>query len=117
MTDFLTSATLNRLAPVVQVPAYDRAKVGMGIVHFGPGAFHRVHPAWFVEKVLAADPRWGICAVSLRNPDVRDALAPQEGLYTLVSLDETTSYQVIGALKEILVAPENPQTVLDRLCA
>jgi len=117
MTEFLAPATLARVAPVVQVPAYDRAKVGVGIVHFGPGAFHRVHQAWFVEKLLATDPRWGICAVSLRNPDVRDALAPQQGLYTLVSLDETTSYQVIGALKEVLVAPENPQSVLDRLCA
>jgi fructuronate reductase len=117
MTEFLAPSLLNRVAPVVQVPVYDRAKVSVGIVHFGPGAFHRVHQAWFVEKLLEADPRWGICAVSLRNPDVRDALAPQDGLYTLVALDETISYQVIGALKEIRVAPENPQAVLDRLCA
>jgi fructuronate reductase len=101
----------------VQLPAYDRSDVGVGIVHFGPGAFHRAHQAWFVEKLLANDPRWGICAVCLRRPDVRDALNPQEGLYTLVTLDETVSFQVIGALREILVAPENPARVLDRLCA
>ena len=39
MTEFLAPATLARVAPVVRVPAYDRAKVGVGIVHFGPGAF------------------------------------------------------------------------------
>src|SRR5262249_33612104 len=49
--------------------------------------------------------------------DVRDALAPQNGLYTLAALDETTSYQVIGAMKEIRVAPEDPETVLERMCA
>jgi fructuronate reductase len=70
-----------------------------------------------VEKLLAKDPRWGICGVSLRSADVRDALAPQDGLYTLATLEETASYQVIGALREILVAPEDPETVLERLCA
>jgi mannitol-1-phosphate/altronate dehydrogenase len=27
----------------VQVPAYDRDRVAIGVVHFGPGAFHRAH--------------------------------------------------------------------------
>jgi fructuronate reductase len=88
-----------------------------GIVHFGPGAFHRVHQAWYVDQLLVDDGRWGICGVSLRSPDVRDALAPQDGLYTLATLDEHTSYQVIGSLREILVAPEDPEKVLARLSA
>ena len=117
MTEILSPANVRRVAQGVLLPAYDRNTIDIGIVHFGPGAFHRVHQAWFVEKLLAKDPRWGICAVSLRSPDVRNALAPQEGLYTLVTLDETVSFQVIGAVREILVAPENPAKVLDRLCA
>lgn len=117
MTELLTPTSIRHVAPGVQLPAYDRGAIGVGIVHFGPGAFHRAHQAWFVEKLLAKDPRWGICAVSLRRPDVRDALSPQEGLYTLVTLDDTISFQVVGALREILVAPENPGRVLDRLCA
>jgi fructuronate reductase len=68
-----------------------------------------------VDKLLAHDPRWSICGVSLRNPDVRDALAPQDGLYTLATLDEQTSYQVIGSITELLVAPEDPEAVLNRL--
>src|SRR5205807_6573997 len=74
------------------------------------------HQAWFVEQLLAKDPRWGICEVSLRSTDVRDALVPQDRLYTLATLDVTTSYQIIGALKRTLVAPEDPETVLEQLC-
>jgi fructuronate reductase len=117
MAEFLSQANLARVSREVKRPAYDRRAVDIGIVHFGPGAFHRVHQAWFVEKLLATDPRWGICAISLRSPDVRDALAPQDGLYTLAALDGSTSYQVIGALKQTLVAPEDPETVLEQLCA
>jgi len=117
MTEFLSQANLARVSREVKRPAYDRRAIDIGIVHFGPGAFHRVHQAWFVEKLLASDPRWGICAVSLRSPDVRDALVPQDGLYTLAALDGSTSYQVIGALKQTLVAPEDPETVLEQLCA
>jgi fructuronate reductase len=116
MVEFLSQANLGRVPREVKRPGYDRRAVDIGIVHFGPGAFHRVHQAWFVEKLLAHDPRWGICAVSLRSTDVRDALVPQDGLYTLAALDGSTSYQVIGALKQTLVAPEDPETVLEQLC-
>jgi fructuronate reductase len=98
-------------------PRYDRDALAVGIVHFGTGAFHRVHQAWYVDKLLAHDPRWAICGVSLRSTDVRDALAPQDGLYTLATLDETVSYQVIGAMREVLVAPQDPVRVLERLSA
>jgi fructuronate reductase len=137
---FLSKAHLDRLGAEVGRPAYfdrpgaestppaglDRpaAKIGRpastlppGIVHFGPGAFHRVHQAWFVDKLLVGDARWGICGVSLRSSEVRDALAPQDGLYTLATLDERTSYQIIGSLREILVAPEDPQSILTKLAA
>jgi fructuronate reductase len=117
MVEFLSQANLARVPREVKRPGYDRRTVDIGIVHFGPGAFHRVHQAWFVDKLLASDPRWGICAVSLRSTDVRDALVPQDGLYTLATLDESTSYRVIGALKQTLVAPENPQSVLEQLAA
>ncbi|HYD36568.1 MAG TPA: hypothetical protein VEA60_03080, partial [Allosphingosinicella sp.] len=40
-----------------------------GIVHFGPGAFHRAHQADFVDRLLRHDRRWGIAAVSLRSAD------------------------------------------------
>jgi fructuronate reductase len=101
----------------VKVPVYDRRAVSIGIVHFGPGAFHRVHQACYIDDVLHTDPRWGICEVSLHSAGVRDALVPQDGLYTIAILDEQSSFRVIGSVKEVLVAPELPSAVLDRMVA
>lgn len=117
MTNRLNEHSLGHLPGAVATPEYDRNRLATGIVHFGPGAFHRAHQAWFIESLLAQDPRWGICGVSLRNPDVRDALAAQDNLYTIAVRDETISYEVVGAIRELLVAPESPEAVLQRLCA
>jgi fructuronate reductase len=130
---FLSRANLDQVGREVGRPAYlDRVGVEVerrhldrpgsdalptGIVHFGPGAFHRVHQAWYVDKLLADDPRWNICGVSLRSSEVRDALAPQDGLYALATLDERVSFQIIGSLREILVAPQDPERVVERLSA
>lgn len=99
----------------VKTPAYDRNHVTIGIVHFGPGAFHRVHQACYVDDILSHDARWGICEVSLHSTGVRDALVPQDGLYTIAILDEQSSFRVIGSVKEVLVAPESPSAVLERM--
>lgn len=111
----LSLATLSDLSPDVIKPAYDPAKVSVGIVHFGPGAFHRAHQAAFVDALLGSDPRWGICGVSLHSKGVRDALAPQDGLYTLAILDEKIEYQILGSMREVLVGPEDIDAVLERL--
>ena len=103
--------------PGVALPAYDRDKVTVGVVHFGPGAFHRAHQAFYFDQLLAKDPRWGICAVSLKSPGVRDALQPQDGLYTLAQLDAETTFRVVGSILEVLVAPEDPPSVFARLAA
>jgi fructuronate reductase len=99
----------------VQVPAYDRDRVATGVVHFGPGAFHRAHQASYLDTALATDPRWGIAEVSLHSAAVRDALAPQDGLYTLAILDEQSDRRIVGAIRELLVSPEAPAAVADRL--
>jgi fructuronate reductase len=83
-------------------PDYDPARIGVGIVHFGPGAFHRAHQADYIDRLLKADPRWGICGVSLRSAHVRDALKPQDWLYALAIEDAEPRLQIIGALREIL---------------
>lgn len=99
----------------VRVPAYDCGRVAVGAVHFGPGAFHRVHQACYLDDALADDPRWGIAAVSLHSSSVRDALVPQDGLYTLAVLDERPSARVIGAIRDLLVAPDSPAAVTERI--
>jgi fructuronate reductase len=113
----LTAVSYPAALPGVALPAYDRDKVTVGVVHFGPGAFHRAHQAFYFDQLLARDPRWGVCAVSLKSPGVRDALAPQDGLYTLAQLDAETTFRVVGSILEVLVAPEDPPSVFARLAA
>ncbi|WP_331377195.1 mannitol dehydrogenase family protein [Sinorhizobium chiapasense] len=112
----LSRQTLDRLPATVERPDYDPARLAVGIVHLGIGAFHRAHQAVFTDAVLADDPSWGICGVSLRSPETRDALAPQDGLYTLKVQDgEGEEVQVIGSVVELLCAPEDPEAVLARM--
>jgi fructuronate reductase len=111
----LSAATLPALPATVIRPNYDPAAVRIGIVHIGAGAFHRAHQAVYVDDLLAEHPDWGICGVSLHSAGVRDALRPQDGLYTLALLGEQTSLRVIGAIRELLVASEEQAAVLARL--
>ncbi|EJL20930.1 mannitol-1-phosphate/altronate dehydrogenase [Caulobacter sp. AP07] len=113
----LNAVSFPAAIPGVALPAYDRDKVTVGVVHFGPGAFHRAHQAFYFDQLLAKDPRWGISAVSLKSPGVRDALQPQDGLYTLAQLDAETTFRVVGSILEVLVAPEDPPAVFARLAA
>jgi fructuronate reductase len=113
----LNAVSCSAVIPGVALPAYDRDKVTVGVVHFGPGAFHRAHQAFYFDQLLAKDPRWGLCAVSLKSPGVRDALQPQDGLYTLAQLDAETTFRVVGSILEVLVAPEDPPSVFARLAA
>jgi fructuronate reductase len=78
----------------------------VGIVHFGPGAFHRAHQADYIDRVLDHDPRWGIAAVSLRTRGTIDALAAQDGLYTLAIRDAVSSMRIIAAHRRFL-GPED----------
>jgi len=96
--------------------SYGRAAVELGIVHFGPGAFHRAHQAVYTDDLLVnGSTKWGICEISINSATVRDKLLPQDNLYTLAILDREISHRVIGAIKEILVAPEDPSLVIQRL--
>ncbi|MDB5425680.1 MAG: mtlK, partial [Phenylobacterium sp.] len=111
----LSDATLAGLPPQVLRPAYDRAATRIGVVHFGPGAFHRAHQAFYLDRMLAADPGLAISAVSLRSDDLRAALSPQDGLYSLTEREAEPTIRVIGAIKEALTAPARSEAVFARL--
>lgn len=112
----LGERTLDRGSRQLIRPGYLRAQTRIGTVHFGPGAFHRAHQAFYFDRLLDKDPARAICAVSLKSASIRDALAPQDGLYTLVELDAAPTMRVIGAIRELLVAAESPAAVSSRLC-
>jgi fructuronate reductase len=102
----LSQATLDHLPSWVERP---RSRPEPRVVHFGIGAFHRAHQA-----VTFDDLGWGIQAASFRSPSVRDAMAPQDNLYSLVVGEEV---RVIGAVRGVIVAPENPQALIEALAA
>jgi fructuronate reductase len=87
----------------------------VGVVHFGPGAFHRAHQAEVFDRMLASDPRFAICDVSLRSDDVRAALQPQDGLYALFEREADPKVRIIGSVAQLLTAPSSPQEVRSAL--
>jgi fructuronate reductase len=115
----LSDVTLRHLPETVARPDYDRSVLATGIVHLGIGAFHRAHMAAYTDAALAqGDRRWGILGASLRSPDTRDALAPQDGLYAIAVRDAAGErLQVIGAVTRLLVAPEDPGALLAAMSA
>lgn len=113
----LSDTTLGNVPAHVLRPDYDRRALSAGVVHFGPGAFHRAHQAAYLDRVLSARPDLAICAVALRTPDVANALAPQDGLYALVEREADPTVRIIGAIREVRVAPRDPGAVLARLDA
>jgi mannitol 2-dehydrogenase len=108
---------------VLTTPSYDRTRVGIGIVHFGVGGFHRAHQAMYVDRLLeqglARD--WGICGIGVLPADrrMRDVLHAQDGLYTLVTVhpDGSQDARVIGSLLDYRYAPDDSQAVVDLLAA
>lgn len=88
-----------------------------GIVHLGLGAFFRAHGAVYVQDAMArSGGDWGILGVSLKRPDIRDALEPQDGLYHALELGpEGQTVQIVTSVTGVLVAPEDPIAVLDAM--
>ena len=113
-SDRLSNASLAHLPEAATRPNYDRAEIASGIVHLGLGAFHRAHQAVYTDAALAQGDRgWGIIGASLRSPTTRDALEPQDGLYTVVVRDgEATAMRVIGSVQRVLVAPNDPAALV-----
>lgn len=98
MTPRLSEATLPLLPDWVRRPG---PRPAPRVVHLGLGAFHRAHQALVFD-----DLGWGVTGASLRSPAVRDAMAPQDGLYSLVTGGEV---RVIGAVREVLL--DTPQLI------
>ncbi|KXO91351.1 mannitol dehydrogenase family protein [Tsukamurella pseudospumae] len=103
-------------------PTYQRDAATAAIVHFGVGGFHRAHQATYLDTLLSVDPAagdWGIVGVGLRPADaaMRDALLPQDCLYTLTLKhpDGAVATGVLGAIFGYLYAPDDPEAVIERL--
>ena len=100
-------------------PAYDWRASGASHVHLGVGAFFKAHVAVYSDEAMARrGGDWRIRGVSLRRPDMRDALTPQDCLYTVTARDSDRSEtRVVASIAGMLVAPENPRAVVAALAA
>ncbi len=109
----LSDSTIGTAQPGTILPGYDRAALPTGIVHLGLGAFVRAHMATYTDDLLAIEPGpWGIAGVSLKRPDQRDRLAPQDALQRDGT---TTTARILGCVRAAIVAPEDPAGLITRL--
>ncbi len=110
----LNDANLHRLGDRVAVPAYDRSTLTPAIVHIGVGGFHRAHQAVYLDDLAGTgETGWGEIGVGLRSSTMRDALGPQDHLFTVVERSERgDDARIVGAMTGYLYAPDDPQRVL-----
>lgn len=105
---------LNRTTAPAGVRLGASAPDRTGIVHLGLGNFHRAHAA--VDTALAmaaAGGDWGVVGVSNRSRRVVDALAEQDGLYSILELTpQGESVGVVDVHRAWLVAAEEPDAVV-----
>lgn len=117
----LSNKTLNSLN--VTIPKYNRDDVSVGIVHFGVGAFHRVHQALYLDDLMNQGEalNYGICGVGVMPNDIkmRDALLEQDCLYTMVIKNPDGQYdaRVIGSIVDYLFAPDDPSKVIETMAS
>jgi mannitol 2-dehydrogenase len=117
----LDNASLSEI-PIAK-PSYDRSEIGIGIVHFGVGGFHRAHQAMYVDRLLEAGQakEWGICGVGVLPGDRKMAkvMADQDCLYTLISMnpDGSRDARVIGSIVDYRYAPDDPEAVIELIAA
>ncbi|WP_168801378.1 mannitol dehydrogenase family protein [Glycomyces buryatensis] len=111
MNDVLNNDHLKRLPEDVTVPG-GRPERG-GVLHFGAGAFHRAHQAVYTD-----DTDWGITVAAPRSREVIDALAAQDGLYSVATLGPGGSrYRVIGSIVDTLHVATETERALDLIAS
>jgi fructuronate reductase len=115
----LTAATIASRRPGTRVYRYDRARLVSGIAHLGLGAFARAHLCDFTDDALDCEfGPWGVTGVSLRRPDQRDRLEPQNGLYTTLCREAAgETARIIGCVTGVQVTAENPQATVALMAA
>ncbi|MFD2090632.1 mannitol dehydrogenase family protein [Blastococcus deserti] len=114
----LSDRTLGQHDEQLTVPTYDRSALTPAVVHFSVGGFHRAHQLLYFDEVAERriSDAWGVVGVGLHSRDMKDALAPQDHLYTVVERSpDGERARVVGVMVDYHFAPDDPATVLDVL--
>jgi fructuronate reductase len=118
----LSLATLGDVTAgaTVHLPRVDPASTTIGIVHFGIGAFHRVHQAVFTEDAAAetGETRWGILGVTGRTDAVARTLRPQDGLFGVLQKGrDSTSLRIVGSVRGAAWPAADTERILETLAS
>jgi fructuronate reductase len=107
----LSNPVLKRLPGDVQVPG-DRPQTS-GVLHLGAGAFHRAHQAVYTD-----DTDWGITVAAPNSRGVIDALAEQDGLFSVATLGPAgASMRVIGSIVDTVHIASERERAIDLVAA
>ena len=114
----LTEQSLGHYGDQLVVPTYDRSALTPAVVHFSVGGFHRAHQLLYFDEVAQRriSDGWGVVGVGLHSRTMKEALAPQDHLYTVVERSpDGERARVVGVMVDYHFAPEDPARVLDLL--
>ena len=115
----LSLETLDALPPAVERPSYAREDLSPGIVHLGPGNFHRAHQGIYLDRLMNAgrDRDWGIVGASVMPGDatLRDALIAQDCLTTVVEQTGASSEARVTGVMLDYVPPADGKAILAAL--
>lgn len=102
----LSHTVLDQLPDGVSTPSYGRHVFESGMVHIGPGNFHRAHQGFYLDALRqSGDLEWGMRGVGVMAGDASllEGLAAQGGLYTIreTATDGGLTHRVSGAVAEV----------------
>lgn len=114
-TDQLNKHSASKLDAVANKKV--NASCDYRIVHVGIGAFHRAHQAVFTDIANEkSDRQWAITGISMRSAGVRDALAKQDYLYSV--LEKSVSEEklrVVSSVEDVIVAKEDLEKAVNAI--
>ena len=110
---------LDRLPKSVGRPSYQRESLSAGILHFGPGNFHRAHQGIYLDSLMntGQDHDWAIVGASVMPGDarLRDQLLEQDLLGTVVAQSRTNSQARVTGVMIDYVPPADSAAILSAL--
>ena len=119
----LSNLILPELAKNMKVSLPKHRPTGTGIAHFGVGAFHRSHQAFYTQLTMNEDEsqvNWGIVGVGIMPFDFKmnQILKKQDYMFSLVekSPSEEVAYTIVNSITDHIYAAEDISELLEKVC-
>ncbi|MBA4785941.1 MAG: mannitol dehydrogenase family protein [Rhizobiales bacterium] len=110
---------MGEIAHTAAVPAYDPIMLSPGILHFGVGNFHRAHQAVYLDDLFNKGHGldWAIVGAGVMPSDatMREKLAAQDFLTTVVEQDNNRTAARVTAPMIDIIAPGETETIIAAL--